>query len=86
MPSYPLFILEFVLCTNSSLFWFRIANELCEFRNYLLWYKKSGAHAWNSTGHAPRKQRSTTTKDNIPLKAKAVKWIFSGGISLCVTN
>ena len=51
-----------------------------------MWYKKSGAHAWNSTGHAPRKQRSTTTKDNIPSKAKAVKWIFSGGISLCVTN
>ena len=51
---------------------------------YDLRYKKSGAHAWNSTGHAPRKQRSTTTKDNIPSKAKAVKWIFSGGSSLCI--
>ena len=44
----------------------------------------SGAHAWNSTGHAPRKQRSTTTKYNIPSKTKAVKWIFSGIGSLCV--
>lgn len=35
MPGYPLFIPEFVLCTNSSLFWFKIANELSEFRNYL---------------------------------------------------
>lgn len=48
--------------------------------------KKSGAHAWNSTGHAPRKQRSTTTKYNIPSKTKAVKWIFSGGSSLCIIN
>ena len=29
--------------------------------------------------------RSATTKNNIPLKSKTVKWIFSGGISLCVT-
>ena len=36
MSSYPHFIPKFVLCTNSSLFWFRIANELSEFRNYLL--------------------------------------------------
>ena len=28
--------------------------------------------------------RSTTTKDNIPSKGKAVKWIFSGGSSLCI--
>lgn len=35
MPDYPLFIPEFVLCTNSSSFWFKIANELNEFRNYL---------------------------------------------------
>ena len=35
MSGYPLFIPEFVLCTNSSLFWFKIANELREFRNYL---------------------------------------------------
>ena len=39
----------------------------------ILWYKKSGAHAWNSTGHAPRKPRSTTTKDNIPLMFYNVK-------------
>lgn len=38
----------------------------------------------DSPGCAPRKQRSTTTKDNIPSKAKAVKWIFSGIDSLCV--
>ena len=36
MSGYPLFIPEFVLCTNSSLFWFKIENELREFRNYLL--------------------------------------------------
>ena len=36
MSGYPLFIPEFVLCTNSSLFWFKIANELREFRNYLI--------------------------------------------------
>ena len=36
MSGYPLFFPEFVLCTNSSLFWFKIANELSEFRNYLL--------------------------------------------------
>ncbi len=30
--------------------------------------------------------RSTTTKCNIPSKAKAVKWIFSGGSSLCIIN
>ena len=35
MSGYLHFIPEFVLCTNSSLFWFRIANELSEFRNYL---------------------------------------------------
>ena len=35
MSGYPLFFPEFVLCTNSSLFWFKIANELSEFRNYL---------------------------------------------------
>lgn len=38
MSSYPFFIPEFVLCTNSSLFWFKIANELREFRNYLRIY------------------------------------------------
>ena len=31
MSGYPLFIPEFVLCTNSSLFWFKIANELSNF-------------------------------------------------------
>lgn len=36
MSGYPFFIPEFVLCTNSSLFWFKIANELREFRNYLM--------------------------------------------------
>ena len=36
MSGYPLFIPEFVLCTNSSLFWFKIENELREFRNYLI--------------------------------------------------
>ena len=35
MSGYPLFFPEFGLCTNSSLFWFKIANELSEFRNYL---------------------------------------------------
>ena len=35
ISGYPLFIPEFVLCTNSSLFWFKIANEHREFRNYL---------------------------------------------------
>ena len=36
MFGYPHFIPEFVQSTNSSLFWFKIANELSEFRNYLL--------------------------------------------------
>ena len=36
MCGYPFFIPEFVLFTNSSLFWFKIANERSEFRNYLL--------------------------------------------------
>lgn len=35
MCGYPFFIPEFVLFTNSSLFWFKIANERSEFRNYL---------------------------------------------------
>lgn len=35
MFGYPHFIPEFVQSTNSSLFWFKIANELSEFRNYL---------------------------------------------------
>ena len=35
MSSYPHFIPEFVRCTNSSLFFLKIANELSEFRNYL---------------------------------------------------
>ena len=37
MSSYPFFIPEFVLCANSSLFSFKIANEPSEFRNYLLY-------------------------------------------------
>lgn len=40
MSGYLHFIPEFVLCTNSSLFWFRIANKLSEFRNYLGYNKK----------------------------------------------
>ena len=40
MSSYPFFIPEFVLCANSSLFSFKIANEPSEFRNYLLQYTK----------------------------------------------
>ena len=36
MSSYPFFIPEFVLCANSSLFSFKIANEPSEFRNYLV--------------------------------------------------
>ena len=36
MSSYPFFIPEFVLCANSSLFSFKIANEPSEFRNYLI--------------------------------------------------
>ena len=36
MSHYPHFIPEFVPCTNSSLFLIKIANELIEFRNYLM--------------------------------------------------
>lgn len=36
MSDYPFFIPEVVLCANSSLFWFKVANEHREFRNYLL--------------------------------------------------
>lgn len=39
MSDYPFFIPEFVLCANSSLFWFKVANEHREFCNYL--YKLS---------------------------------------------
>ena len=35
MSGYPFFIPKFVLCANSSLFCFKIANEHREFRNYL---------------------------------------------------
>ena len=35
MSDYPFFIPEVVLFTNSSLFWFKVANEHREFRNYL---------------------------------------------------
>ena len=38
MSDYPFFIPEVVLFTNSSLFWFKVANEHREFRNYLLFY------------------------------------------------
>ena len=34
--SYPFLILEFVPCTNFSLFRYKIANEHREFRNYLI--------------------------------------------------
>ncbi len=51
MSGYPLFIPEFVLCTNSSLFWFKIANELREFRNYL---KIKNTRTWdNLSGFKP---------------------------------
>ena len=43
MSSYPFFIPGFVLCTNSSLFSFKIANEPSEFRNYLLSYNMNMA-------------------------------------------
>ena len=39
MSDYPFFIPEVVLCANSSLFWFKVANEHREFRNYLNIYK-----------------------------------------------
>ena len=38
----------------------------------------------NSTGHAPRKQRSTTTDENIPSNGNIVEWIYSGAGSLCL--
>ena len=38
----------------------------------------------NSIGYAPRKQRSTTTNENILLNSNIVKWIFSGIGSLCL--
>ena len=38
MSDYPFFIPEVVLCANSSLFWFKVANEHREFRNYLMNY------------------------------------------------
>lgn len=42
MSSYPFFIPEFVLCANSSLFSFKIANEPSEFRNYLSYVNDKG--------------------------------------------
>ena len=44
MSGYTFFIPEFVLCTNSSLFWFKIANELSEFRNHLYCYILMDTH------------------------------------------
>lgn len=41
MSDYPFFIPEVVLFANSSLFWFKVANEHREFRNYLLLYSVS---------------------------------------------
>ena len=35
MSDYPFFIPQVVLFANSSLFWFKVANEHREFRNYL---------------------------------------------------
>ena len=35
MCDYPFFIPQVVLFANSSLFWFKVTNEHCEFRNYL---------------------------------------------------
>ena len=43
MSSYPFFIPEFVLCANSSLFSFKIANEPSEFHNYLKIFTRSDA-------------------------------------------
>lgn len=36
MSDYPFFIPQVVLFANSSLFWFKVANEHREFRNYLI--------------------------------------------------
>lgn len=37
---------------------------------------KKGAHAWTPSAAGIASFRSATTKDNIPSKAKAVKWIL----------
>lgn len=37
---------------------------------------KKGAHAWTPWATGIASFRSTTTKHNIPLKTKTVKWIF----------
>ena len=39
MSDYPFFIPQVVLFANSSLFWFKVANEHREFRNYLYFIK-----------------------------------------------
>ena len=39
MSDYPFFIPQVVLFANSSLFWFKVANEHREFRNYLNVFK-----------------------------------------------
>ena len=39
MSDYPFFIPQVVLFANSSLFWFKVANEHREFRNYLLFIR-----------------------------------------------
>lgn len=39
MSDYPFFIPQVVLFANSSLFWFKVANEHREFRNYLFFKK-----------------------------------------------
>jgi hypothetical protein len=46
MSDYPFFIPQVVLFANSSLFWFKVANEHREFRNYLIFlYTQISANA-----------------------------------------
>ena len=72
MCGYPFFIPEFVLFTNSSLFWFKIANERSEFRNYLILFY-TVTFLEHATARAPWPIWQAT------LKERGSIWISSSG-------
>ena len=58
MCDYPFFIPQVVLFANSSLFWFKVANEHREFRNYLSLCIKSTGNTISVLYSAPSRVAS----------------------------
>jgi len=83
--SYPPLILESVLCTNSSLFGFKTANEYREFRNYLN-LLKSGLNAgftfllYKPVTTALRKAGYISGSQNMQGRKPVGLWMLSGVI------